>query len=148
MPNLFAPYVRRANYYETDQMKNIHHSNYIRWFEEARLDYLRRAGLDYEGMENNGVVIPVTSVSCVYKIPIRFNQVVEIYPKLLAFNGVRMAFSYKIYTIDGNLAVTGESGHCFVDVRTGKPVTTQRRAPDFYEKCMRLLALQQEKEKE
>ena len=37
-------YTRRANYYETDKMGIIHHSNYIRWFEEARLHYMEEMG--------------------------------------------------------------------------------------------------------
>lgn len=45
---------RKANYYETDQMGIVHHSNYIRWFEEARLEMLRAMGLPYKKMEDNG----------------------------------------------------------------------------------------------
>ena len=50
---------RKANYYETDQMGIVHHSNYIRWFEEARLEMLRAMGLPYKKMEDNGILIPV-----------------------------------------------------------------------------------------
>ena len=49
---------RKANYYETDQMGIVHHSNYIRWFEEARLEMLRVMGLPYKKMEDNGILIP------------------------------------------------------------------------------------------
>ena len=62
---------RKANYYETDQMGIVHHSNYIRWFEEARLEMLRAMGLPYKKMEDNGILIPVLGVSCSYKHPIR-----------------------------------------------------------------------------
>ena len=40
------PYIRRANYYETDQMGIVHHSNYIRYSEEARIELMRQVGLD------------------------------------------------------------------------------------------------------
>ena len=44
------PYSRRVYYYETDKMGIVHHSNYIRWFEEARVDLIEQAGLpDYGG---------------------------------------------------------------------------------------------------
>ena len=148
MPCQITPYLRRANYYETDQMKIIHHSNYIRWFEEARLDFMRKAGLDYEGMENNGIVIPVTGVSCRYLIPIHFNEVVEIHTSMTFFNGVRASYSYAVYTAGGKLAVTGESGHCFVDGRTGTPVNLQKRESGFFEKGMRLIEQEQAREKE
>ena len=45
------PYQHHAKYYETDQMGIIHHSNYIRWFEEARIDFMNQIGLTYKTME-------------------------------------------------------------------------------------------------
>ena len=39
----FTPYRHKAQYYETDTMKIVHHSNYIRWMEEARVDKIGRA---------------------------------------------------------------------------------------------------------
>ena len=38
-------YTHRVQYYETDQMGIVHHSNYIRWFEEARIDWMRDCGI-------------------------------------------------------------------------------------------------------
>ena len=35
-------YEHTINYYETDRMGIVHHSNYIRFFEEARIDYLKK----------------------------------------------------------------------------------------------------------
>ena len=52
-------YVRRANYYETDKMGIIHHSNYIRWFEEARLHYMEEMGWPFTKVEAMGIIIPV-----------------------------------------------------------------------------------------
>ena len=54
------PYLRRVHYYETDQMAIVHHSNYIRWFEEARLDFLNQIGLNYRAMEEQGIGRPST----------------------------------------------------------------------------------------
>ena len=45
------PYYHTVQYYETDAMAVVHHSNYIRWFEEARLDYLEQSGYPYDGIE-------------------------------------------------------------------------------------------------
>lgn len=44
-------YVHKVQYYETDQMGVVHHSNYIRWFEEARIDYLDKMGMSYDAVE-------------------------------------------------------------------------------------------------
>ncbi len=50
----YQPYERTTNYYETDQMAIIHHSNYIRYMEEARIDYLNQMGLPYKYIEEQG----------------------------------------------------------------------------------------------
>lgn len=76
-------YTRRANYYETDKMGIIHHSNYIRWFEEARLHYMEEMGWPFTKVEAMGIVIPVLSVDCQYKSMVRYDDIVDIYTKLL-----------------------------------------------------------------
>ena len=54
-------------YYETDRMGIVHHSNYIRWFEEARLDWMKQIGWDYKSIEDDNIIIPVLSVAAEYK---------------------------------------------------------------------------------
>lgn len=44
----WKPYQHKVQYYETDQMGIVHHSNYIRWFEEARTDYMEKMGMGYD----------------------------------------------------------------------------------------------------
>ena len=45
---LAEQYGRKVNYYETDQMGVVHHSNYIRWMEETRVAFLERIGMDFD----------------------------------------------------------------------------------------------------
>ena len=52
----FVPHRHLVQYYETDQMGIIHHSNYIRWFEEARIDFMNQIGLTYKTMEEKGII--------------------------------------------------------------------------------------------
>ena len=87
---MIRPYERRVQYYETDKMGIVHHSNYIRWFEEARTDYLEQLGAGYEEMESQGVISPVLEVSCCYKTMARFPEQVQITGKLMQFTGIRM----------------------------------------------------------
>ena len=68
------PYKRRAYYYETDKMSIVHHSNYIRWLEEARVHMLSEVGYPFEKMEAMGLLMPVLSVECKYRFPIRFDD--------------------------------------------------------------------------
>ena len=133
-------YCRRAYYYETDQMSIVHHANYIRWMEEARMDYMRQSGLPYAQMEKSGIIMPVTAVSCQYKHSVRFDDEVRIETKLTFFNGVRAMFQYRIF-IDGyeEPAVEGESSHCFLDEKTRLPISLRRQYPSFYQRGLELV---------
>lgn len=125
------PYQRRVNYYETDQMSIVHHSNYIRWFEEARLDLLDQAGLNYRKMEATGIIVPVVDVSCRYHVSVRYDDVVDIYPKLVEYNGVKMTYHYEVRFHDtGVLAADGASSHCFLDEKR-RPIILRRREPEI-----------------
>ena len=55
------PYRHKVNYYETDKMQFTHHSNYIRFMEEARLDFMEQMGWGYDKMEEEGIASPVHS---------------------------------------------------------------------------------------
>lgn len=125
-------YKRTAFYYETDQMGIIHHSNYIRWFEEARIFYLEQIGFGYDKMEELGILSPVLGVSCEYKNSVKFNDTVHIYTKLEFFNGVKMTISYQVVDSMTNKVMTiGESKHCFVS-SDFKPINLKRVNPDLY----------------
>ena len=67
-------YVRKVQYYETDRMGIAHHSNYIRWMEEARTDTLEQIGLPYDKIERAGILIPVLGVACDYSISFRYSE--------------------------------------------------------------------------
>lgn len=77
-------------------MAVVHHSNYIRWLEETRIDLLKKVGLPYDEMEKSGIMIPVLSVSCQYKYAVRFNETVCIKAKMEDFTGLKFRISYRI----------------------------------------------------
>jgi len=60
-------YCRKAQYHETDQMGIIHHSNYVKWMEEARIGYMNQMGFSYKKVEELGVISPVVEISVAYK---------------------------------------------------------------------------------
>lgn len=126
-------YEHRVHYYETDQMGIVHHSNYIRWFEEARCDYLQKLGCEYSVMEKKGVIIPVLAVSAEYKSMVHYGEIVKIIPKFENFNGIKFSISYQIMDREsGELRTTGESKHCFLG-RDYKPLMLKKSYPDLYE---------------
>ena len=139
METEISPYYRQVHYYETDRMGIVHHSNYIRWMEEARFDYMRRAGISYAVMEQGGIIMPVVDVTCRYHASARFDELIRIEVKLTAFNGVRCAFSYEMFLEKGTLACTGTSSHCFLDEGSRMPVNLKRRDPEFYTRALALL---------
>ena len=128
---MIKPYSRRVFYYETDKMKIMHHSNYIRIFEESRVDFLRQSGMPFEEIESHGILMPVLSVECTYKHPLKFDELFEVNMKILRFNGVSLDVSYEITNSDGELCATGKSSHCFTDENL-KPVRTKKSYPDIY----------------
>ena len=133
------PYKRRINYYETDKMQVVHHSNYIRFLEECRMDFMRQIHMDYEMMESKGIMIPVLSVSCKYISPARFGELIYIVPRVESFRGVKFSMSYKIYSEDFSILHNeAYSEHCFVDFEF-HPLRIKRDYPDIYEKMMDLV---------
>ena len=90
-------YQRPVQYYETDRMQIVHHSNYIRWMEEIRVAFMAQKGVPYDQMEHNGILMPVLGVTCSYHIPFQFGETFQATCKITEYNGVRLALSYEIY---------------------------------------------------
>ena len=113
---------RTAHYYETDQMGIVHHSNYIRWFEEARIELMNHVGLPYRQMEENGILIPVLGVTC------------------RNYNGVRFEVVYTGRQKEtGLLSCTGVSQHCFTTPAL-KPIRLKQHFPVWHEAFERAAA--------
>ena len=133
------PYRRRANYYETDKMGIVHHTNYIRYFEEARIDLMRQVGCDCRTLEEMNIIIPVVDVYAKYHKSVNFDDEILIYTNLTKFNGVKMVCSYEVRFANTNeIAVTGYSTHCFVD-ENFKPFSLKRKYPEIYDKFIELV---------
>jgi len=130
-------YQHKVQYYETDQMGIVHHSNYIRWMEEARMDFLSRIGWDYKKLEENGVISPVTAVDCKYKISTYFADVIHIFVKVEEFKGIKLKLGY-VMKRGEEVVCEAHSEHCFLD-ETGKIIPVKKKYPEFYEALNHLL---------
>lgn len=132
-------YLHKTQYYETDQMGIIHHSNYIRWFEEARLAFLEDMGYAYGRLEQEGVISPVLRVECDYRKMVHYGETVRIEVSIEKFNGVKLVVSYRVYNLETDeLYTCGRTSHCFLN-KDGKPVSVKKERPEFYEKLSALL---------
>ncbi len=125
-------YTRRVNYHETDQMGVVHHSNYLRYFEEARTDFMRTVGLPYAVMEARGILMPVLEVACRYKSPARYDDELTIRSRMNELDAVRCGVAYTVHNQEGQLLAEAASKHCFID-KGFRPLSLKRSAPDLYE---------------
>ena len=124
-------YRRKVNYYETDKMGITHHSNYIRWMEEARIDLLNQVGYSYDRLEKDGVCSPVIGVECEYKTPTTFNDEIEIKVMVEEYTGVRMVIGYTMTNIaTGDLVLKGKTKHCFFG-KDNRPIALKKEAPEM-----------------
>lgn len=132
-------YRRPVQYYETDRMQIVHHSNYIRWMEEIRVAFMRAHGMPYDALEAGGILMPVLGVTCQYQVPLQFGDVFSASCHITAYNGVRVALSYEIYK-EGcdRCCVTGTSQHCFTNVDR-KPIRLQRHNVALHDLFLSLL---------
>ena len=126
------PFSRKVFYYETDKMGIVHHSNYIRWFEEFRVDMIEQAGLPFETVEAEGVLSPVLSAECEYKLPFRFNDTFFIKGHITDFGGARFNVVYTVYDENGVVHAVGKTSHCFVDGDM-RPIRVKKSFPHIYD---------------
>ena len=128
-------YERKAFYHETDQMGVIHHSNYFRWLEEARVYFLDELGLSYKKMEEIGIISPVVSISADYRKPVKFDDVVLIYIKITKYSGIKLELEYEIRDKQTDeIRVIASSKHCFI--KDNSIVSLKKEYPDFDKKFL------------
>lgn len=125
------PYKHTVQYYETDKMGITHHSNYIRFMEEARIHFLKEAGWPYEKLEAEGVISPVVSVSCDYKKTTTFPDELEIAVDVLELSPVKFTLGYTM-TVGEKVVCTASSSHCLLSA-DGRPISIPKQYPEFYE---------------
>lgn len=125
------PYVHQVQYYETDKMGITHHSNYIRWMEEARVAWLDEAGWGLDKLEKEGILIPTTAISFRYKHTTTFHDRISLVVRCTAFNGVSCTLSYEVTNEAGEAVGTGTSEHVFMNSEY-KFLRMKREFPALY----------------
>ena len=132
-------YIHKIQYYETDKMGIVHHSNYIRWMEEARVDFFEQIGYTYHQLELDGIISPVVRVECNYKLSTKFEEIVEIELKIKEFKGVKLIFEYIMRNKQsGEVVAEAISKHCFVN-EEGRPIILKKEFPELDSKLKELV---------
>lgn len=122
-----------ARYAETDQMGIIHHSVYPVWYEAARTEFIKTAGITYSQLENDGVMLPLSEMGSKYIAPVRYEDEVIIETRITKISFAKVTFGYRVL-LDGNVVNEGFTSHGFVDAKTFRPINIKKTLPDFYEK--------------
>ena len=125
-------YRHTVQYYETDKMGITPHSNYIRWMEEARVDFLRKIGWSYERLESEGVVSPVVAVEGRYRASTTFPDEITIRVSVAELRGAALKIAYVMTKADGQVVFEGQSEHCFLNAE-GRLIRLKRELPEFSE---------------
>ena len=127
------PYRHEVKYYECDRMGITHHSNYIRFMEEARVDWMDQLGYGFDRMEAKGVVSPVVAVECRYRHTSTFKDIIDIEVGVAEITALKISFKYTM-RVGGNTVCTATSTHCFLE--QGRPVSLEKRFPELYERII------------
>ncbi len=131
------PYLHTVKFYECDSMGITHHSNYIRFMEEARIDWMDQLGYGFERMVNEGIVSPVVSVACQFKNTTTFKDVIAISVAIAEMTPLKTSFQYTMRVGD-KIVCTATSTHCFFE--NGRPVVLEKRFPELYRLIVEQLA--------
>lgn len=138
-------WIRKINYYETDRMGVVHHSNYLRILEEARLEWLAQNIISYSELESMGVIVPAIYANEEFKTFLRFGETALVSMRLIRYTGVQLAFEYEIHNADtGVLCLKAETGHCFTSdaLKTGHeymPISLRHKFPELHSGMLEIL---------
>ncbi|MEZ4796437.1 MAG: thioesterase family protein [Flavobacteriaceae bacterium] len=117
----------RVRYGETDQMGVVYHGNYAQYFEVGRLEWLRVLDISYKKMEEDGVILPVVSLSIKYKKSACYDDVINVKTQLVKMPTASIEFEYEITNEIGEILATGNTILAFIDRTTNRPM----RCPKF-----------------
>ena len=118
----------RVRFVETDLMGVVHHSNYLRWFEMARVEYLRTANVLLPDLIADGILFPITEVQCKYRQSAYFDEMIRVEARLVDFSRAKLCFAYRVVReTDNVLLAEGITQNVFTDEK-GRVI----RLPQLY----------------
>ena len=117
----------RVRFADTDAQGVAHNASYLVWFEVARVEYLREFAGGYQTLRDHGIEAFVLESLCRYRVPARFDDVLDVHARCVDVRGARFRFEYEIVRDDGVLVADGWTSHACVDAATHRPT----RIPDW-----------------
>ncbi|MFD1294483.1 acyl-CoA thioesterase [Lutibacter holmesii] len=117
----------RVRYGETDQMSYAYHGNYAAYFEMGRTEWLRKLGVSYKNMEENGIMLPVINLNTNYLKPAKYDDVLTLKTSLAKKPTARIEFEFEIHNQNNELLTTASATLVFVNMKTNRPT----RIPEY-----------------
>ncbi len=126
-PNNYDEIQIRVRYGETDQMGVVYHGNYAQYFEVGRVEWLRKFGVSYKQMEEEGIMLPVVSLSVNYKKSARYDDLIKVKTQLVKTPSATIEFNYEITNENDEILTTGNTVLVFININRNKPT----RCPQY-----------------
>lgn len=121
-------HIHRVRYRECDPMGVVYHTHYLDFFEVARTEALREAGVRYRDLEDRGIIMPVVDASVKYRAPAYYDDVLVVTARFPQQPTVRVPIEYSVHREgESDILATGETTLCFMDAERRHP----RRPPDI-----------------
>ena len=117
----------RVRYAETDQMGVVYHGNYAQYLEMGRIEWLRRYGISYKKMEEEGIILPVVSLSLNFKKSALYDDLITVETRLKKIPLVKIEFDYTIYNEANEILAEANTVLAFMDKDRNRPM----KCPDY-----------------
>ncbi len=114
-------------------MGYAYYGNYAQYYEVGRVEMLRSLGMDYAGMERDGVMLPVLELNCKFIKPALYDQEITVKTTVKEIPGIRIRFSYELYNEDQELINIGDTTLVFMDMSKARPC---KPPEDFMKRVM------------
>lgn len=111
----------RVRYAETDRMGFCYYGNYAQYFEVARVESLRKLGISYKSLEDDGILLPVINFNINYKKPAYYDDLLVIKCSVRELPNVKIIFDYETYRND-TLLNEASTTLVFLSQSENKPV--------------------------
>jgi acyl-CoA thioester hydrolase len=113
----------RVRYAETDAMGVVYYGTYLTYFEVARVEYLRTAGIDYRSLEDAEMTGAVVSAHVDYHAPAKFDDELSLWSRCVSMGKVRFRIEYEVWRdADRTHLASGYTEHAMLDHGTLRPV--------------------------
>ena len=113
----------KVRYYETDQMGIVHHSNYLKFFEFARIEWLEKLNIPYHEIEKNKIILPVVKCELKFLKPLVFGDTFKVKVHCTKKPTSSIEFSYEIFNNSGEKTTEGKTLLAFLNSDSMKPIS-------------------------